>query len=188
MRQLLAVAYYFPPIGGIGSIRIARFAEHLPEFGWNVTVLAPQATPHAADPRLRYPETHVVRSRSLELSRLKQLIPAVRASANGDDGRARAAARTAGRLLYPDPQIGWFPGAVAAGRRTVRRASFDAVFSSSFPITAHLVAGRLSRKAGLPWIAEFRDPWSDALPAIYPLRRRAAALERAIAAEAATVI
>src|SRR3954452_6012482 len=111
MRRLLVVAYYFPPIGGGASIRLVRFAEHLPEFGWDVTVLAPKATPHAADPRLHYPETHGVGSRSLELSRLKQLVPRFRASAPGD-GRARAAARTAGRLLYPDPQIGWFPGAV----------------------------------------------------------------------------
>src|SRR4051794_34142813 len=143
MRRLLIVAYYFPPIGGIGSIRLARFAEHLPEFGWDVTVLAPKATPHAADPRLHYPEEHVVRSRSFELSGLKQLVPRVRAPDGGDDGedgRARAAARTAGRLLYPDAQIGWFPGAIAVGRRAVRRGSFDAVVSSSFPITAHLVA------------------------------------------------
>src|SRR4051812_29830714 len=187
MRRLLVVAYYFPPIGGIGSIRLARFAEHLPEFGWDVTVLAPKATPHAADPWLRYPEEHVVRSRSIELTRLKQLVPRVRAHGDGGDGPARAAARAAGRLLYPDPQIGWFPGAIAAGRRAVRRGSFDAIVSSSFPITAHLVAGRLSRTAGLPWIAEFRDPWSDGLPASYPLRRRAAALERTIAAKATSV-
>src|SRR3954452_17252923 len=114
MRRLLVVAYYFPPIEGIGSIRLVRFGENLPEFGWDVTVLSPKATPHAADPRLRYPEEHVVRSHSLELSRLKHLVPRVRASADGDDGKARAAARTAGRLLYPDAQIGWFPGAIAA--------------------------------------------------------------------------
>jgi glycosyltransferase involved in cell wall biosynthesis len=194
MRRVLLVAYYFPPIGGIGSIRLLRFAEHLPEFGWDATVLAPKATPHAQDPRLAYPEARVVRARSLELSRLKRLVPRIGGSADADadadadDGRARAAARRAGRLLYPDPQIGWLPGALVAGRRAVRRTSFDAVVSSSFPITAHLVAARLSRAAALPWIAEFRDPWSDALPASYPLRRRAAALERAIATEATAVV
>src|SRR4051794_32912569 len=144
MRRLLIVAYYFPPIGGIGSIRLARFAEHLPEFGWEVMVLAPNGTPHAEDPQLSYPEEHVVRSRSIELSRLKRLVPGVRGTDDGDDGVARGAARAAGRLLYPDPQIGWFPGAIAAGRPAVRRGSFDAVASSSFPITAHLVASRLS--------------------------------------------
>src|SRR3954447_613326 len=129
MRRLLVVAYYFPPIGGLGSIRLARFRQHLPAFGWDVTVVTPKATPHAADPRLRYPEEHVVRSRSIELTRLKKLVPRVRANGDGVDGPARAAARTAGRLLYPDPQIGWFPGAIASGRRVVRRHSFDAILS-----------------------------------------------------------
>src|SRR6185295_18273991 len=70
MRRVLIVAYYFPPIGGIGSIRMARFAEYLPEFGWDPIVLAPRHTPHAPDMNLRYPEDRVVRSRSFELSRL----------------------------------------------------------------------------------------------------------------------
>src|SRR3954451_4115504 len=112
MRRVLIVAYYFPPTGGMGSIRLATFAEHLPEFGWDVTVLAPKGTPHAQDPRLRYPKSRVVRSRSIELSRLKRLVPRLGGSADGGDGQARAAARSAGRRLYPDAQIGWFPGAV----------------------------------------------------------------------------
>ena len=40
-----------------------------------------------------------------------------------------------------DPQIGWFPFVVAAGRGLVRGQRFDAVYSSSFPITAHLIEG-----------------------------------------------
>src|SRR4051812_3575643 len=178
MRRLLVVAYYFPPIGGIGSIRLARFAEHLPEFGWDVTVLAPRATPHAKDPRLFYPDEHVVRSRSLELSRLKKLVPRVGRADEADDGRARAAARSAGRRLYPDAQIGWFPGAIVAGRRAVRRGSFDAVVSSSFPLTAPLVARRLGRTAGGPWVAEVPGPPGGGVSARHPPRRRGGAAGR----------
>jgi hypothetical protein len=100
----------------------------------------------------------------------------------------RATLRARGRMLYPDPQIGWFPGAMVAGLRAFRRDRFDAIFSSSFPITAHLVARRLRRRAGLPWVAEFRDPWSEALPEGHPFRGRAAALERSIASEAVRVV
>ena len=50
------------------------------------------------------------------------------------------------RYVYrPDPQIGWYPFAVQAGRAILRESRFDAIFSSSFPITAHLVARRLHR-------------------------------------------
>jgi hypothetical protein len=90
-------------------------------------------------------------------------------------------------LFYPDAQIGWYPGAVVAGSRALRGWRVDAVYSSSFPITAHLVARTLKRRGGLPWVAEFRDPWSPALPR-RPHRTRAARLEGAISREADKLI
>jgi glycosyltransferase involved in cell wall biosynthesis len=190
VKRVLIVAYYFPPIGGIGSIRLARMAHYLPEFGWEPVVLAPRNTPHPVDPGLSFDEERVVRSKSIELSRLGRLLHNARRSVASPDpeptrtpgsegigGRARQMARG---VLFPDPQIGWWPGAVHSGSQLLRRERFDAVFSSSFPITAHLVADSLRRRAELPWIAEFRDPWSDRLPAV-PYRRAARGLERRIA-------
>ena len=40
-----------------------------------------------------------------------------------------------------------------------RTKGFDAIYSTSAPITAHLVAGIVKRLTGVPWVAEFRDPW-----------------------------
>jgi len=97
----------------------------------------------------------------------------------------RASARAlAHRIVYfPDAQIGWYPGAVREGLRLLRRERFDVIYSSSFPITAHLVGGSVSRMANLPWIAEFRDPWSPRIER-FPHRRRAERLERSIASRA----
>src|SRR5437868_6980822 len=39
MPKLLLIAYYFPPDGGAGTQRPAKFCRYLPEFGWDVTVL-----------------------------------------------------------------------------------------------------------------------------------------------------
>jgi glycosyltransferase involved in cell wall biosynthesis len=167
MRRVLIVAYYFPPIGGIGSIRLASFAAHLPEFGWEPTVIAPRRTPHPAGTPLD-PSMRVVRSTSIEVGRFLS--------------------RLSSHLVFPDAQIGWYPGAVLAGRRLLKRERFDAVFSSSNPITAHLVARTLSRSCRSPWLAEFRDPWSDWLRASPGRRRRAAALERTLAASAAQLM
>jgi glycosyltransferase involved in cell wall biosynthesis len=194
VRRVLIVAYYFPPIGGIGSIRLARFASLLPDLGWEPTVLAPRDTPHAPDPNLRFPEERVIRSRSIELSRLGRAALGAR---DGDGGSADATRRSLRGALrsaahryefFPDPQIGWYPGAVAAGMRTLRREQFDVIYSSSYPITAHLIARSLSRRAGLPWVAEYRDPWSDRLYREHPYGNRARALERAVARDATTVV
>jgi glycosyltransferase involved in cell wall biosynthesis len=194
VRRVLIVAYYFPPIGGIGSIRLARFAESLPELGWDTTVLAPRRTPHAQDPNLRFPEERVVRSPSIEFSYLGRALLSV-GGRGGETGEARGpgvhdALRRAGQrfVLYPDSQVGWYPGAVFSGLRALRRRHFDAIYSSSNPFTAHLVARTLSRRSGLPWIAEFRDPWRDGLPPDHPYRARAARLEASVAADATRVV
>lgn len=193
MRRVLIVAYYFPPIGGIGSIRTAAFARHLPEFGWQATVVAPAETPHPLDRSLDVSQVPVVRTRSLELSRLGRRSagrrPAAAAASAASPGstvsrRLRDAVRSG---VFPDPQIGWYPSAVAGGTRLLREGKFDLIFSSAFPVTSHLVARTLKRRASLPWVAEFRDPWSDVIESRL-LSGFALRLERAIAADADAVV
>jgi glycosyltransferase involved in cell wall biosynthesis len=77
---------------------------------------------------------------------------------------------------------------VASGLRLLRHTRFDAIFSSSFPVTSHLIARRLAHSGGLPWLADFRDPWSEMLRADDPVRPRAARLERSLARAADAVV
>ena len=48
MRNVLFITYYFPPIGGAGVQRSAKFVKHLPESGWRPVVLtvAPEDYAH----------------------------------------------------------------------------------------------------------------------------------------------
>ena len=190
MKRVLIVAYYFPPIGGIGSIRLARFASLLPAHRWEVTVLAPRSTPHEHDPHLTFPEEKVVRSRSIEFSRIGRAVtragPAFDQS--GPSARSRMRALAHRYLFFPDPQIGWYPGAVRAGIRALHEQRFDAIYSSADPVTAHLVARTLSRRTGLPWVAESRDPLAARLTPDDPHLRRAERLEAAIAREATVMV
>jgi glycosyltransferase involved in cell wall biosynthesis len=195
VRQVLIVAYYFPPIGGIGSIRAASFAKFLPEFGWEATVLAPADTPHAADRSLDVGQVPVVRTRSLEFSRLGRR-PAARGAAadmpapRQPDARSvpsRWLRRVAKQVIFPDAQIGWYPAAAAGGMRLLRERPFDLIFSSAFPITSHLVARTLQRRSPVPWVAEFRDPWSDD-PDFRFVSPAALRVEGAIARRAARVV
>jgi glycosyltransferase involved in cell wall biosynthesis len=195
VRQVLIVAYYFPPIGGIGSIRAASFAKYLPEFGWEATVVAAAGTPHAPDPSLDVNQVPVVRTRSLELRRLGGWRAARGGDADtaaphrpvGRSATARRLRRVVKQVIFPDPQIGWYPAAAAGGTRALRQGKFDLIFSSAFPITSHLVAWTLKRRSALPWVAEFRDPWSDD-PDFRVVSAPARRLERAIAAKADAVV
>jgi len=62
-------------------------------------------------------------------------------------------------LAFPDSQVCWLPFAVVAALRAYRVSPFDVVYSTSAPVTSHVVAGIVKRLTGVPWVAEFRDPW-----------------------------
>lgn len=193
-RRLLMVCYYYPPLGGIGSMRPAKLARYLPEFGWDATVLTPENGIYFRDESLEFSTREVVRTRSLELSRVAKRVI-------GQPGDLKPA--TVGPVLrrvrdvvrqtiyFPDGQVGWYPFAVRAGSRLLRRSRFDALLSSSGPVTTHLVARRLAHRHGAPWVAEFRDTWSDPRDATEVgalSRRRARRLEASLVRDASAVV
>lgn len=192
MRNVLIIAYYFPPLGGVASLRMSRFATQLPDNGWRVTVLAPANGAYYLDPDLSFPEDQVLRSRSFELSRVGKKVLRTGGSdtrparPSGVRRRIQAAAR---RLLYfPDGQIGWYWPAVQVGRAAMRKNSYDVIFSSAYPMTAHLIARRLHRDSGIPWVAEYRDPVDQLIGGGLLNRRRALRLVRSIASESSALV
>jgi glycosyltransferase involved in cell wall biosynthesis len=79
----------------------------------------------------------------------------------GNGYRGRLVRTIAALVTIPEPQFGWFVPAVLAGQRLFRSWRPDVIYASALPFTAHLVAARLSRGAGVPWVAEFRDHFAD---------------------------
>ena len=75
---------------------------------------------------------------------------------------SKAVTFTKGIIAYPDEQKAWLPFAVNAGHELLRKEKFDAVLSSSGPVTSHLIAKELKRRTGTPWIADLRDLWTQA--------------------------
>jgi glycosyltransferase involved in cell wall biosynthesis len=192
MRRILMISYYFPPQGGIASIRALKFATYFPAFGWEPVVVAPRKGAYYEDLGLSLGATRVYRTGNLQLGRIAKgfshvaKAPSAKSRRNSALGHIQHAVR--GWLYRPDGQIGWYPFAVAAGHRAIREGRFDAIFSSSPPITAHLVARRLQRETSAPWIAEFRDLWT-AWGGASPNRQRLdEGTERSILTEATEVV
>lgn len=64
-------------------------------------------------------------------------------------------------FCYPDSISSWRKPAVQLGRSIVERNSCDAIISSSGPPTCNLIANDLKEEYNLPWIADFRDLWTQ---------------------------
>lgn len=170
VRRVLIVSYYFPPRPGVASLRLRGLAKYLPEFGWEPVILT------AKLPGVPEPQYHVIETSypgdavSIWKGRLglapdkmfqEQIgIPrALREDRNSFTGRAVNLAR--GVIAYPDDQKHWYPVAVREGDELLKNRRFDALLSSSGPVTCHLIAKELKKKHGIPWVADFRDLWTQ---------------------------
>jgi hypothetical protein len=63
-------------------------------------------------------------------------------------------------VLFPDEQVGWIRGAVETGITLLGDRPHQVILTSSPPESCHRVGARLARSTGLPWVADFRDPWA----------------------------
>jgi glycosyltransferase involved in cell wall biosynthesis len=63
------------------------------------------------------------------------------------------------RTLTLEP-VGWYRHALKKGLEIAGKEKFNVIFSSYGPSMCHLVASKLHRQTGIPWVAEFRDLWS----------------------------
>lgn len=169
-KRVLLVTYPFPPVGGAGVQRVTKFVKYLPRLGWDVSVLtvANPSVPLYDDSLAKDipPDTLVRRARSWEPGyALKASVSA------GQQGEHRArgglkkflsgAARRLGTLmLQPDPQILWMPGAVAEGKRLLRRVRHDTILASGPPFSTFLIAAALGRHAKVPLVLDYRDEWT----------------------------
>ena len=48
-----------------------------------------------------------------------------------------------------------------AGRNLLNNENFDAIISSSKPVTSHLIANDLKKEYEIPFIADMRDLWTQ---------------------------
>ncbi len=181
MNQVVMVCYYFPPLSGIASERAAAFVRHLPGAGWEPVVVAPGRGHFHTTGQDSPPGCRLIRTRNPELSR--GLRSAYSAGVGGEPpspevvlpvsaGPVGSALRSLVReLVYlPDAQLLWIPFARWAALGVLEEPSGrpTVVYSTSVPYSAHLAAGSAARRAGVPWVAEFRDPWTTHDEALLP--------------------
>ncbi len=167
-RQVLIVSYAFPPMNVPGSIRVAKFAKYLPEFGWEPIVLTVEDG-YSGRP-LDHGSFEQVASRVLrarEFDPVKTLAGSgrktpqnVKSSHSG--GVRDRLQRWYSSLVFPDRDWLWRRPAVRKAQEFLAgcRNGPAAIYSSSPCITNHRVAMQLKQLTGLPWVADFRDFWA----------------------------
>ena len=166
--RILLISFWFPRTNKVRAVRVGNLAKYLLQAGHDIRVLAGPEIDDLTLP-LDVPADLVIR-------------PPVNACANGQaPAHPSAAAKPLRRLMrsrnsgleialqrhyralrhFPDKRIGWLGRALEDGRGLLATWRPDLMIASSPPCTGLIVAKRLSRESGIPWVAELRDPWAN---------------------------
>ncbi|PTL34899.1 hypothetical protein CLG94_12435 [Candidatus Methylomirabilis limnetica] len=169
MRRVLLISYAYPPRPAIGSVRLGGLAKYLPQFGWEPIIVTPRL-PDGPRPSARVIQTEyrdVVgawKARlGLDVSRglHEQLKLHVSSISESKRLHNRVLNWMEAVIAYPDPKKGWIPFAVEAIQNFGRSEKVDAILSSAYPPSCHLIGRRAKDTLKCPWVADFRDLWTQ---------------------------
>ncbi len=209
-KTVLIFAYYWPPASGPGVQRWLKFVKYLPEKNWNAIVVTPENGSYPnTDPSLLEDipgDTRVERTDTLEPFRMFNLLTGQAKRGNttsvgmGDiKGSSslvkKISAFVRANFFIPDARKGWGRYAIQRGREIIRNQTIDLIVTTGPPHSAHLIGLALKKEFKMPWVADFRDPWTNIyynkfLPRTKNTIRRDQSLEDAVltTADAAVVV
>lgn len=153
MRALI-VAYYFPPKGGAGTQRFAKFCKFLPSHGIEPVVLT-------VDEALRTAHApHDDASLLVDGVRDVCRVAAPR--------KVPLALRLRRRARLHVDEDEWAHAAVGAALRLARERACEVVVTTLSPYACYRIGERLQRELRIPWVVDLRDPWSLDGWRVYP--------------------
>lgn len=202
MKRLLVLAYFFPPLGGGGCQRTLKLVRYLEPQGWAATVVTAADSDYWILDLTLLEEvpasTRIIRVRGLTSLRLLRLlssagVPIEQPQGGRNPGVVRKLRRLQSWLLIPDGYRSWSQAAARLAAKQIELRNVDALWTTSSPESAHVAGLALKRRFGIPWIADFRDPWVGRATYHPPTSwhdARHRALERAVveAADRITVV
>ena len=152
MKKVLMISHDFPPIQSVEGVRSMKFTKYFPKFGWGSIVLC------AKEPAVCIvDDTHLSESSSdIDIYRTYSLENII----------------SKGIAIYLglSDKFVWIPFAIRMGKKIFKKEDINVIVSRSTPVTSHLVAYKLKLHSGLPWIADFSDPWTQNPYVKYPSR------------------
>ncbi len=187
MKRVLVISYYWPPAGGSGVQRWTKFSKYLPSEGWQPVIYTPE-NPELSSVDMTLlddipAEAEIIRRPILEpygiyrrlmgsnaSTDMKTLIGNDAAKATGGEvnpisGGSKSWKQSLslwirGNLFVPDPRVWWLRPSVRFLKKYLKEHPVDAIVTTGPPQSMHLIGLKLHKATGIPWVADFRDPWT----------------------------
>lgn len=162
IKNILLVAYTFPPIPYGGTYRSLRLCSGLEKYQIKCHVLTIKEyndIPNDYTLLKRVPASTVIyRTPIIDPWRRYQVIKNKWQAKSGFKYFNKIVSGLLRLVTFPDHMLFWVPFALIKAKRIIKVSSIDAILVSSPPNSSQLIGLMLKKKYKLKWIADFRDP------------------------------
>lgn len=175
MRKALIITYYWPPSGGAGVQRWLKFAKYMRNFGWEPVIYTPE------NPEMPVTDTSLLKDVPENITVLKtpvwepyswykrfvgqkqheKINTGFLAESRKPKFTETISVWIRGNIFIPDARMLWITPSTRFLENHISENKVDAIISTGPPHSMHLIALGLKKKTGIPWIADFRDPWTN---------------------------
>lgn len=178
MKKVLVITYYWPPSGGSGVQRWLKTSKYLPEFGWEPVIYTPENPDvNSIDESLLSdvsPDLKVIKRKITEPYGFYKIITGkkkgehLQANIVSSEKKGfvqKISAYIRANWFIPDPRCWWIKPSVKFLKNYIKSLAPEnrpsAIISTGPPHSMHLIARDIHKDMNIPWIADFRDPWTN---------------------------
>ncbi len=171
----MIITYYWPPSGGAGVQRWLKFVKYLRQFGWEpIVYTALNAEYPILDesfekdvPKgitiLRQPiwEPYHLYKKLIGQKKEVRVVSGFLREKGSRNWAHSLSVWLRGNVFIPDARRFWISPSIRYLTNWLKSNPVDAVVSTGPPHSMHVIAKGVKKRTGLPWLADFRDPWTN---------------------------
>ena len=174
MKKVVIITYYWPPMGGGGVQRWLKTTKYLREYGWEPIIFttengeasvvdegALKQIPKGVE-TIKVPiwEPFGLYKKITGKKKGEKLSPGTVTEKEASFTQ-KLSVWVRGNLFIPDARMFWIKPASKALNDYLKSNHVDAIVSTGPPHTTHMIALNVIKKHKIPWLADFRDPWTN---------------------------
>ncbi len=174
-KRVLIITYYWPPSGGSGVQRWVKFVKYLRDYDWEPIIYTPSnpefpEIDHTLEKDIPGDieiittpiwEPYTFYKKFVGLKRDTKLKTGIINKRNSTSLTSRISLWIRGNLFIPDARKFWIKPSISFLSSYLKNKNVDAIVTNGTPHSLHLIGLELKKKFNLPWLADFRDPWTN---------------------------
>lgn len=173
-KKVLIITYYWPPSGGAGVQRWLKFTKYFREFNYEPVIYTAEDPEYPSIDESLYRDIPqnltVLKTRIREPYKLYKWFTFQKKGHRINTGFLNQEKKKGlaekfsvwirGNWFIPDARKFWIKPSVRYLLNYLKNNPVDIIASTGPPHSMHLIGLEVSRRLNIPWIADFRDPWT----------------------------